>query len=356
MRTMKAARLYGPGDLRLMEVPVPQLGPHDVLCAVARCGVCGTDHAIFTGEFSFVREGRVKFPKTLGHEWSGTVVAVGSEVRQHRVGDRVVGDTSVACGQCVACVGGIVNRCRESRSVGTVSDFDGAYAECIVMPERHLFRLPDRVGFDAGAMVEPAATALYAVHKAQAALGSVESALGHAVLVQGSGPIGIMAAKLAKLSGAAKVVIVGRKAAKLRAALAFGADAAIDTSAETVRDGLRRILGEPAVDAVIEASGSTELLAGAASLLRPGGVIAAVAFYERPPERLSVDELVFNDISLVGVAGSLRMYPAVLRLMAEGIFDPTPLITARYPFADVHRALADMGGRGDARIKLMLEM
>lgn len=356
MRTMKTARLYGPNDLRLMEVPVPDLGPHDVLCTVARCGVCGTDHAIFTGEFSFVREGRVKFPKTLGHEWAGTVAAIGSEVRQHAVGDRVVGDTSVACGQCVECLLGSVNRCRASRSVGTVSDFDGAYAECIVMPERHLYRLPDAVGFDAGAMVEPAATALYAVHKAQTALAHGESDLGRAVLVQGSGPIGIMAAKFAKLSGAAKVVIAGRKTAKLRAALGFGADAAIDTTGETVRDGLRRILGRPVVDAVIEASGSTELLSGAASVLRPGGVIAAVAFYEKTPERFSVDELVFNDLSLVGVAGSLQMYPAVLRLMAEGIFDPTPLITARYPFSDVLRALADMSARNDSRIKLMLEM
>ena len=349
MQTMKAARLFGPGDLRIVDAPIPELRAHDVLCRVVRSGICGTDYAIYSGEFSFVKSGGVKFPMTPGHEWSGVVERVGPEVTLLSLGDHVVGDTGVSCGACNQCLLGNYYACAESRSVGTVNAWDGAYAEYIVMPDRHLFPLPERVGFDNGAMVEPAATALFAVMRA-------EVKIGDTVLVHGSGPIGTIAAKLSKLMGAAKVIITGRKDFKLKAALTLGVDAAINTTKEPWADAVRREAAPYGVDRVIEASGSTQLLTESLTLVKLWGVVSAVAFYERPVESFNVDQLVFGNLALRGSAGSLGMYPIILKLMDRGILDLSSLITGRYPFAEVAQAMADMKEKNETRIKLMLEM
>ena len=362
METMLACRLHGPGDLRLERVPLPALGPGEVLCRVVRSGLCGTDYAIYSGEFSFVRSGAIKFPMTPGHEWSGVVARVGPGVRRWVPGDRVVGDTAVACGACSDCLLGNYYQCAQARSVGTVNTWDGSHAEYIVMPERHLFSLPAGVSFDQGAMVEPAATALHALNRA-------EVRLGDTVLVQGSGPIGIMAARLAKLAGAARVIITGRREAKLQAALALGADAAINTGRDSLPsphphplpggEGVPEAVARCApqgVDRVIEASGSAELLKQSLQVVRPGGVVAAVAFYEQAVDGVDIDRLVLGSITLRGVAGSLGTYPAVLRLMEAGRLDFTPLITGRYPLAEVARAMQDMQEHRATRIKLMLEL
>jgi len=349
METMKAARIFGPGDMRVVEMPIPELRSHDVLCKVVRSGICGTDYAIYSGEFSFVRSGAIKFPMTPGHEWSGVVAQAGAEVTRLKPGDRVVGDTAVSCGACNKCLLGAYYDCDDIHSVGTVNTWDGAYAEYIVMPDRHLFPLPESVSFDNGALVEPAATALSAVVKA-------EVKLGDTVLVHGSGPIGIMAGKLAKLSGAAKVVITGRKDSKLKAALALGIDAAVNTTREPWAEAVRGHAGAYGVDRVIEASGSTELLKESFALVKQGGVVSAVAFYERPVEVLDVDRLVFGNLALRGSAGSLGTYPVILKLMDLGLLDFGSLITGRYQLDRVGQAMTDMKDKNETRIKLMLDM
>jgi len=349
MAAMRAARLYGARDLRLMEVPVPELGPHDVLCRVLRCGICGTDHAIYSGESSFVAKGLIRYPMTLGHEWSGTVAEVGSGVRRLQPGDRVVGDTGVSCGLCEQCLVGRYDLCAAGQAVGTINAWDGAYAEYLMMPERHLFALPEAVTFDQGAMVEPAATALHAVRQA-------EVGVGHTVLVTGTGPIGIMAAVLARICGAAAVLIAGRRPAKLELARALGADATINTTETTLAEAVPRALGSRKLDRVVEASGSADLLLQSLGVVRPTGTVATVAFYEGQMMQLDPDQIVLRAITLRGVGGSLGMYRPVLDLMAVGRFDPTPLITNRYPFDQVLQALSDMERDAATRIKLMLEM
>jgi L-iditol 2-dehydrogenase len=347
--TMTVARLFAPHDLRLVQMPVPEVGTREVLCRVSRVGVCGTDYAIYTGEASFVKSGAVQFPMTLGHEWSGTVARIGTEVTQFQLGDRVTGDTGVACGQCTECLLGQWPKCRQARAVGTVHAWDGAYAEYILFPERHLFHLPDSISLDNGALVEPAATALYAVHKAQVQIGDT-------VLVQGSGPIGILAAKEAQLSGASRVVLTGRKDAKLELAVSLGLDGAINTTRESVTDGLLRLLGESQVDRVIEASGSTALFTESLGLVKPGGALSVVAFYDRPLDNFDLDGFVFSDITLAAVPGSLGMYPPVLKLLASGRLDCSRLITERAPLAAIPDLLPRLKTDAEARIKVMLDV
>ena len=347
MSTMQAERIFGPMDLRVVAVPVPELGPHDVLCKVVRSGVCGTDYAIYTGEFRYVKNGGITFPMTPGHEWSGVVAEVGSAVQRFARGDRVVGDTAVACGNCNECLVGDYFRCTKAQAVGTINTWDGAYAEYMMMPERHLFPLPDSVSFDNGALVEPAATALYAVVRAGVSIGDT-------VLVQGSGPIGIAAAKLAKLSGASRVIITGRQDFKLQKALALGVDAAVNTRQESVAEAVLQHTGQSQVDCIVEAAGDVELLRESISLVRPGGTVAVVAFYEQVMERFDIDGLVFGGVTLRPVTGSLGMYQPILRLMASGMLDLTSLITGRYPLLQARQAMTDIREHNDTRLKIMM--
>lgn len=347
--TMKAARFFGPNDMRVVEVPVPSPGPYDILCKVVRAGICGTDMAIYSGETSFLEQGLVRFPMTPGHEWSGAVAEIGSAVTDFKIGDRVISDTCVACGQCYSCLVGEYYDCKKVQSVGTIRAWDGAYADYILMPQRHLFHLPENVGFDQGAMVEPAATALYAVKRA-------EVAIGDSVLVHGTGPIGILAAKLAKLSGAAKVLITGRKPFKLEMACRMGADVAINTTEEDLPEVVRREIGSDGVDRVVEASGALDLLRQSIGLTRPGGTISSVAFYERLGDKIDIDKLVLGGITFRGVVGSLGMNRPILNLLASGLLDPVPLITDRYAFNEVHDAMRAMREKNDRRIKIMMEM
>ena len=345
---MKTVRIFGAYDLRIMDVPMPNLQPQEALCRVVRAGICGTDHAIYTGEFSFVKNGMIKFPMTPGHEWSGVVEKVGAQVTRFRMGDRVVGDTAVSCGKCQECLIGQYLHCKSLRCVGTINTWDGAYAEYIIMPERHLFHLPDNVSFDNGAMVEPAATALYSV-----VLGEVK--IGDAVLVLGSGPIGIIAAKLAKLCGASKVGIAARKDSKLQKALDLGVDVAINTTNISLADGVRQSFGEWGVDKIIEASGSTELFKESLNLINPGGVISVVAFYEKMVDNFDIDKFVFGDIKIRAVAGSLGMYKPILRLMEMGMLDLSSIITSRHTLSEVPEVLKNMVSTNSTRIKQMIE-
>jgi 2-desacetyl-2-hydroxyethyl bacteriochlorophyllide A dehydrogenase len=345
---MKAARIYGPHDIRLTDVPTPEPGRGELVCRVVRAGICGTDHAIYTGEFSFVKKGLVPFPMTPGHEWSGVIEKIGEGVENFCLGDRVVGDTSVACGVCYECLMGRYDHCEKSRAVGTILCWDGAYAEYILMPARHVFHLPDTISFDNAAMVEPAATALYAVTLA-------EVKVGDTVLILGSGPIGISAAKLAKLCGASRVVIVGRKEFKLRKALDLGIDASINTAETPFEEGVRNAFGEWGVEHVVEASGSLDLFTRTLNVVKQSAVISLVAFYEKMMNGFDIDRFVFGDIKLRGVAGSLGMYRPVLRLMASGMLDLTSLITARYGLAEVPGVMESMPERNAKRIKEMIE-
>ena len=345
---MKAARIYGPEDIRIVDIETPKPEDHEVLCKVARTGMCGTDYAIYSGEFSFVKQGLVPMPMTPGHEWSGTVAEIGEKVTLYSEGDRVVGDTCVSCGHCYQCLIGQYGKCEKMQCVGTVNPWDGAYAEYILMPERHLMKLHDSISFENGAFVEPAATALYSVDIANVKIGDT-------VLVLGSGPIGIAAAKLAKLVGASIVAIVGRKEYKLGKSLEIGIDATINTTTTTLQDGIKEVFGTFGVDKIIEASGSVELLSISSKTLNSGGTVSAVSFYEKPVQDFPIDDFVFGSMTLRGSGGSLGMYQPILRLMETGMLDLTPLITGTYSLDDIPEAMIDMKKKSATRIKPIVE-
>jgi threonine dehydrogenase-like Zn-dependent dehydrogenase len=345
---MMAQRLYGQRDLRWMEIDVPELLENEVLIKVKFCGVCGTDQAIYSGESSFWAEGLIKVPMTFGHEYSGTITAAGKRVSNFKVGDRVVCDTGISCGICDRCREGDYLFCSRMKAVGTIVAQDGGYAEYAVMPERHVFMLPDNVSFEQGAMVEPIATGLYAVKKS-----SIKT--GENVVIIGTGPIGLGAVPFAMLSGAKKVILAGRKDFKLEIGKKFGADEIINTTREDLHDRVMELTGGQGADVVIEASGSMDMLREAIRMSNYGGRVSCVAFYEKLLDGINIDLMIIKSIHLVPVGGSPNMGPVVIKMMECGKVDFTPMITQVIPLADAEKALIDLKTNSASRIKILLK-
>ncbi len=346
---MKAQRLYGPKDLRWEEIDVPELGSHDVRIRVKYCGVCGTDYAIYSGETSFYEAGLVRTPMTLGHEYSGIIDGVGSEVSRFQVGDRVISDTGISCGICENCLNGDYLQCKEMQAVGTIKCKDGGYAEYTVMPERHVFHLPDSVGFQEGALCEPISTALYCVLRPNVSIADT-------VMIIGNGPIGLSAVSMAKLRGAAKIILCGRKDFKLDIGKRLGADYLVNMTKEDMEARVMELTGGQGADVVIEASGSEDMLHSSLRCVAGNGRVCLVAFYEKKIGDLDVDKLVLGNIDLIGSMGSPNMAPLVLELMQEKKVDCLSMITATYPLKQAEQALIDSKQKSAEHIKILLEV
>ncbi|MDR3645290.1 MAG: zinc-binding dehydrogenase [Clostridia bacterium] len=349
MGKMRAQRLYGPGDLRWMEIETPDLSENDVLIRVKYCGICGTDRAIYSGESSFWASGLIRTPMTMGHEYSGIVEAVGRKVTAFKPGDRVVGDMAVSCGICDSCRRGDYMACKKIRSVGTIHAYDGAYAEYTVMPERHTLALPDGISFKQGALVEPVAQALNSIRMSHIRF-------GENVLIIGTGPIGLGAIPFAVLSGAKKVMLAGRQDFKLELGKKFGADVVINTTKENLYENVMQLTDGDGPDVIIEASGSLDMLREAIDMVNYAGRIACVAFYEKEMDHIDIDHLIVREIRLIPVLGAPNMEPVAIKMMQSGKVDFTPMITQIVPLRDAEAALKGMSSNSSSRIKTMLEV
>ncbi len=348
MKKMMAQRLYGPKDLRWIETELPDLRENEVLVRVKFCGICGTDESIYSGESTFWADGLIHTPMTLGHEYSGVVESVGKNVTNFKPGDRVVADTGISCGTCDTCREGNYLGCKHMKAVGTINAHDGGYAEYAVMPERHLYKLPDNISFEQGAVVEPVATGLYAVKMGQIKMGDT-------VLVIGTGPIGLGATPFVGLYGASKVIVVGRKEFKLELAKKFGANYTINTTKEDLYERVMEITGSEGVDVVIESSGSVDMLYESVRVCKNYARISCVAFYEKPVTFENFDNMTIHGIQILTVMGSPNMNPIVLKMMESGKVDFTQMITQVIPLSEARLALDDLKANSGSRIKILLQ-
>lgn len=346
---MKAARIFGPNDIRYVDVEIPKYGDDDVLIQVKRAGVCGTDLSIFSGDMPYLKTGATTYPITPGHEWSGVVAEVGKNVKHLKKGDRATGDVSLGCGCCLSCLHGHFNLCPDRQEVGSFHNKDGGYAQYISMPARHTYKLPDEVSFDAGAMTEPTSTVVYTVERVGVYFGDV-------VIVQGTGSIGILAAQVAKSAGASIVILTGRNDYKLEIARKVGVDITINFQKEDITKCIMELTMGEGADVVIEASGVIEEIRRSSSLARLGGRIGVVGIYEKDIDGFDLSEIVLKDQTLHGTLASPRVFPKALKMMAKGRVKCDPLITHRFKLSDVEEAFRTTYEENATRIKIMLEI
>lgn len=280
--TMRAAVLFGPGDMRVVDRKVPSFGPDEVLVRVAMCGACGTDLKILAGHFP-------QTPPygefTPGHEWTGTVAAVGENVDELSPGDRVCIEAHRGCGRCANCVTGKYTAClnfgdtsKGHRASGMTTD--GGFAEYAVHHVSALYRLPDNLTPEDAVLITTAGTGLYGLDTAQSYI------VGQTVTVFGPGAVGLMAARVCKLMGAAKVILVGTRKSRLDLGLELGVDHVInaaDTDPVRQIDVLTEGLGS---DLTIEASGGPATPQYCAETTKRAGKILFVAFY---PDKVEFD-------------------------------------------------------------------
>lgn len=348
MKTMKAVTVYGPYDARMEDVPKPQATGDMVLIKVLRTGVCATDFSIYTGESSFIRSGEIVFPCRFGHEFAGVVAQVGPGVTRYKVGDRVYTDNFVSCGKCDACARGDYMSCGDTHSVGTVNCWDGCYAEYMLMPERHVFSLPDELSMDEGALIEPASIA-YDAFK------GVTLAKEDTAVVFGTGAIGMIAAWLAKYYGAGQVILVGRTAEKLEIGKQVGADVVLNSRECDVVTEIKALTGGKGANLIVETSGSPSALKESILSARRYGRISIVSFYERELDGLPIDPLVLGCLTIRGAAGCDGNAPAVCEIMRKNPVKLTPVISHHIPFADCLDVFKNENQYHKTKIKAMID-
>lgn len=318
---MRALVITAPGEASVQETEPPAAVPGEVVVDVGRAGICGTDMEFFTGGMQYLHEGQASYPMRIGHEWMGTVRAVGEGVDRWWTGRRVTGDTMLGCGACRRCQGGYHYVCEFRAELGIRGNRPGALAEQVAVPVTALHELPDEIDDTQGALVEPGANALRAVWAAALRPGD-------RLLVLGPGTIGVLCAMFARAAGG-EVHLMGRADRSLPFARSLGFDGV--WTADTLPD-LRW-------DAVIDASNAPQLPARALELVEPGKRVVYIGLADTPS---SVDSrrLALKDVTAVGVLGGSPGLTGAIEAYARGDVDPRPLVAATVRLEDLPPVLA----------------
>lgn len=350
-RRMRAAVWYGARDVRIAEVDVPAPERGEVLIEVAYCGICGSDlheyadgpHAIPVGE-PHPGSGATA-PLVLGHEFCGTVVALGPSVIGLAIGDRVAVEPNYRCGACPRCRAGEYNICRHFGFAGLMGN--GGMAEYVAIPAYMAHRLPEDVPLEQAALFEPASVALHALRRA--------GATPETVTVVGLGPVGLLTVRLAAERNVRRIFAVDVSSARLDRAAGLGATDLIDARTEEgVGERIRELTGGEGVDAAFEVVGSERALRTCLAATRRGGRVVLVGL--APQVSLDTFALVNNEQSIVASVGYRDTYPELIRLVAERGLDLTPVVTSTIALDGLipHGFEALLGGPGH-QIKILVD-
>jgi len=322
---MKALLMEEYKKLSFTDVPDPRISAaDDILVRVRAAAICGSDVHGFDGS-----TGRRRPPIVMGHEAAGEVAAVGSGVSKVRVGDRVTLDSTIYCGECFYCGNGRANLCDDRRVIGVSCEEyrrDGAFAEYIAVPQRICHRVPDGLGWEDAAMVEPAAVAAHALR-----ITSVE--LNETVAVVGAGLIGLLLIDVLRASASGEIVALDTDPSRREAALARGASAAFDPADGDLVKKLHERTSGRGVDRTFEAVGATSSIRTAISVTRKGGSVTLIGNIS-PTAEIPLQSVVSRQISLLGSCASSGEYPLVLDLMGRGKIDARPLISKIAPLGE----------------------
>lgn len=312
---MRAAVLRGPGELQVVDLPEPVVRPGSLIVAIDRCAVGGSDVLAYA-------TGELPAPAWFGHAWSGHVVEVGPDVGRHFVGERVVGAAPPPCGRCSHCRAGFAENCDLvlEMIVGTddLASNHGAFAERVRVDHRRVRATPEGLDDNDAALAEPAAVATHAIARSGVSIGDL-------VVVIGAGPIGLIAAELARIAGASRVVVIDPHGARRELACDLGSDAAFSTATD-VAGWLERHGHGLGADVVFDCVGSDGVLTDAVEVARHGGTVVAVGVSSSASRSVPAD-LVKNEITIRASLGySTADVQRALDLLAEDRLRVGPLI------------------------------
>lgn len=354
---MKAAVLYGEGDMRLVDdYPVPEPGPDELLIQVGACAICGSDPKILahgwpnhppygvpgqSGGFIF------------GHEYTGEVVALGQGVTEFDVGDRVAVEPHKGCGVCDNCRDGLYNTClnygnhaKGHRHYGFSAN--GGYAEYACNHVNSVYRIPDGMSLAEATLITTAATSLYGIRR----IGGIQA--GETVVVSGPGAIGLMAVVMARLLGAGTIVLTGTRSERLDTGRQLGVDVTINVREEDAFERIMALTAGVGADAVLECAGTTQAAVDAIGFAKKNGRVAMVGIYAEPAP-LDVNKIVQWNITVAGSkAEGERSMAQALALLGRGDVDLSPLLTHSFPLDQIHAAFETAEKRLGGAIKVVV--
>ena len=339
---MRATVLHGAGDLRDETMPDPAPGRGDAVVKVHACSICGSDLHAFHGKHP-----RLTFPRVLGHEFAGEIVALGGDVRNFRVGQRVCCDIDFPCGRCGPCREGRSNICEKLQTMGF--DRDGAYAEYAVVPEFNLYPLPDNVSFDQASAVQVLGISYHAVaHR-------VKPGAGEKVAVIGAGPVGLGAALVARLFGA-EVTILDILDYRLAMARKLGITQGINPMHGDVRERALALTAGRGFDKIVECVGGFQerTVNDAVNMIKRGGQITVVGTFPENRATIPIAYIKDREIDLNFSRGNFQAFTPCLELIASGRIDSALYISHRFPLARADDALKLLEARGVEAHKIVL--
>lgn len=322
----------GPGAELLFDLPVPEVGKEDILVKVERAAICGSDLHIY--DWTPWAQKRLKLPMVFGHEFCGEVVEAGPEVKKFKIGDRVAGETHIACFNCYQCETGNAHICKDMKIIGVHTE--GCFADYIRIPASCGWKISEDITPEIGALLEPLGVAVHAVLS--------DAINGQSVVVYGCGPIGLMAVLTASSCGASKVIAVEPVANKLEKAKQLGATHIIQPGKEDVTAAILGITGGRGADVVIELSGNSNVISSCFKSLRKGGRVTLAGLPDKDVTLDIVDGIIYKEAKILGVTGR-RMYDTwwqVEDLLKLDKFRLEPVIGGIYDLADFSQAFADL--------------
>jgi (R,R)-butanediol dehydrogenase/meso-butanediol dehydrogenase/diacetyl reductase len=349
---MKAARFHGRKDIRIDNIPEPELRPGTVRLKVAWCGICGTDlHEYLQGPIFIPSPGHPhplsheEPPVTMGHEFSGTVEAVGEGVTDIAVGDNAVVEPYFVCGECPPCKAGNYNLCTRMGFIGLAGG-GGGLSEKVVVERRWVHKIGD-IPLDEAALIEPLSVAHHAVTRAGAKAGDV-------ALIGGAGPIGLLVAAMLKSLGVTTIITELSQARKEKAQSSGVADHVLDPSTDDVNERVLELTGGIGADLGFECAGVDAVLDALLGSVRPAGVVVNVSIWGHPAT-VDMQKLVLREIDLRGTIAYVRDHEAVIKLVQAGRIDLKPFITARIALEDlVSQGLTALIEHNDTAVKILV--
>lgn len=340
MRILKnrVGRVIEPGKVDFLLRTVDEPKEQQVVIKIASSAICGSDLHIFKGKHP-----SAPLPVTIGHEFAGEVVAVGSKVSKVKIGDRVTVEPVIICGKCHACRTGNYGYCENISFTYRVGD--GAMADYITVEEPYVYKLPEHLSYSAGALIEPLAVAVHAVKRA-------DIKLGEKVLVIGAGAIGILVAALCRRRGAAEVAIADFSQKRLNIALELGATMAINPSKQNVYDVVSKITDGVGMDKTFECVGLEATFNQAMMALRKNGLATIVGIFENPNITIPATRFITHEIRVQGSQGYCWDFPIALEMSKE--IDLEKLITHTFKLEDLQQALETCLDRDSGALKVII--
>lgn len=345
-KKIKAFILHSPGDMRLEEIAMPQLSPDDALVKVKSVGVCGSDvHYYRNGRIgSFI----VKDPLILGHECSGEVVSVGPDVKNVKPGDRVVMEPGIPCRKCWYCKNGRYNMCPDIVFMAT-PPHHGSMVEYMAWPADFLFKMPDSMSFQEGALVEPFAVGLFSTRRS----GLYPSA---SVAILGAGPIGLSALEAVKAMGAGQVISIDVIPNRLELARQMGATHVINAKEKNAGQAVKELTNGEGAHFVFETAGSDMTIQQTVEIARDGGTVVLLGLPPQLEIKMPIVESVIREVNFVTSFRYCNIFEEAITLMAHGKVNLKPLLTHEFAFKDTLEAFDVSEHQKDSAVKVMINI